>query len=74
MYAACRQKLLICGSANISAENAAALKTGVTRQIVGAATGFSGGEKCTWVLESVSKAPTFKISLASSAAAIGLES
>lgn len=74
MYAACRQKKLICGGSNITAESAASLKTGVTRAIVAAATGFSGGEKCTWVLESISKAPTFKISLASTANAIGLES
>jgi hypothetical protein len=56
---ACRQRRLICGNMVVlEGETAANMK----RTIVKAATGgFSSLEKCTWVLRSKSKAPTFAV-------------
>lgn len=69
---ACRQKNSICGAGHVlEGETAANMK----RTIKGDATsGFSSLEKCTWVLRSKSKAPTFAIGQASSGAAKGLPS
>lgn len=59
-YAACRQKLSICGAGHIAETGDDASKT---RAILKAATGgFSTGEKCTYVVRSKTMAPTFKIS------------
>lgn len=62
MLQACRQKRLICGPMRV-AEDALLLDSNRKRAIVGNATGgFSSLEKCTWVLRSKTKAPTFAIS------------
>lgn len=68
MWAACRQKNKFCGGSGLISGTAAQLTAGITRTILKAATNaFDSSEKCTWVMESSTKAPTFKISNTASA-------
>jgi len=67
MLQACRQKRTICGAMRV-AEDAALTDSNRKRTIVPNATGgFSSLEKCTWVLRSKTKAPTFVIGNTSAA-------
>jgi len=59
--ASCRQKIDICGAGFVDGTTAG---TAMLRSLSVAndATGFSSSEKCSWYLESLTKAPTFSIS------------
>lgn len=59
MWAACRQRKLLCGASHVLEGETTA---NMLRTIVKGAAGFSSTEKCTWVLRSKTLAPTFKIS------------
>jgi len=61
-YAQCRQKNKICGAGHVDEATASATGTNTaTRAIDFSANGFSAEEKCTWVLRSKTKAPSFTI-------------
>jgi len=57
--ASCRQKVDICGLGFIDPTTAGAT---MKRTILNSSAGFSSSEKCSWYLESLTKAPTFSIS------------
>lgn len=71
MWAACRQRKLVCGSGHVPEAETTA-NGGMLRTIVKHADGFSSAEKCTWVMRSKTLAPTFKIYNAASATGIPL--
>jgi hypothetical protein len=60
--AACRQKRTICGAGHVPDDG-----TAQSRTIVKDANSFSSSEKCTWVMRSKTKAPTFSITNATAA-------
>ena len=59
MYAACRQRRQICGPNHIEENDTEANRK---RVVLGAEPGMNSSEKCTWIMRSKTKAPTFVIS------------
>jgi len=62
--AACRQKRTICGNGHVEEGGDDASRA---RTISKATDSFSSSEKCTWVMRSKTKAPTFSITNATAA-------
>ena len=58
---ACRQKKTICKASMIGETAAADGADAMKRTISATASGFGTGEKCTWTLRSLTKAPTFAV-------------
>ena len=59
MYAACRQRRQICGANHVEEGESEAKRK---RTVLGAEPGMNSSEKCTWIMRSKTKAPTFAIS------------